>query len=297
MSDMYILWLGALGMVLLSLAALLPNLLKDSKPQPRSSDETLRTLYRTQLQELAREHGAGHLSPTELVAAQDELQARLLAELDRRSPRTRWQHTAWLPRISGLLLAVLLPVAAFALYVQVGNPQAAARLAQADTMDHGASNMQVQAMVQGLADRLQAQPGNLPGWVMLARSYETLERYADAAAAYQAAIDVAVAQDFALEDQARLWADRADALGSAQGGQLTGAAAEAIAKALALYPTQAKALALAGSAAVQVEHYALARQHWQVLQGQLEPGSDIALKVQDDLLQLELLLQSTQQSQ
>lgn len=297
MSDMYILWLGALGMVLLSLAALLPSLLKDSTPQPRSSDEALRTLYRAQLQELAREHGAGHLSQTELVTAQDELQARLLAELDRRSPRARWQHTTWLPRISGLLLAVLLPAAAFALYVQVGNPQAAARLAQSDTMDHGASDMQVQAMVQGLADRLQAQPDNLPGWVMLARSYETLERYADAAAAYQAAIDVAVAQGFELEDQARLWADRADALGSAQGGQLNGAAAEAIAKALALYPTQAKALALAGSAAVQAEHYALARQHWQVLQGLLEPGSDIALKVQDDLLQLELLLQSTQQSQ
>lgn len=290
MSSMYVLWLGALGLVVVSLAVLLPSLLRDSAPQPSTSDDALRTLYREQLQELTREQRAGNLNTTELLQAQDELQRRLLTELDRRTQPRTWQHKSWLARMSGLLLAVVVPVAAFALYMQVGNPQAAARLAQADDMNHGANDQQVEAMVQGLADRLQAQPDNLPGWVMLARSYETLERYGDAAEAYQHAIEVAVSQDFGVEDQARLWADRADALGSAQGGKLDGAAADAIAKALKLYPAQAKVLALAGTAAVQVQDYALARQHWQVLLGLLEAGSDMALKVQDDLLQLELLL-------
>lgn len=289
---MYVLWLGALGLVLFTLAVLLPSLLRETTPQPSTSDDALRALYRAQMQELAREQTAGNLTEAELLQAQDELQRRLLAELDRRTLPKNWQNTTWLPRLSGLLLVVVLPVAAFVLYVQVGDPQAAARLAQSDAMDHGASNMQVEAMVQGLADRLQAQPDNLPGWVMLARSYETLERYTDAAASYQQATEVAVAQNLSAEDQARLWADRADALGSAQGGKLNGAAADAIAQALTLNPQQAKALALAGAAAVQVADYALARQHWQRLLGLLEPSSDMALKVQDDLLQLELLQQA-----
>lgn len=289
---MYVLWLGALGLVLFTLAVLLPSLLRETTPQPSTSDDALRALYRAQMQELAREQTAGNLTEAELLQAQDELQRRLLAELDRRTLPKNWQNKTWLPRLSGLLLAVVLPVAAFVLYVQVGDPQAAARLAQSDAMDHGASNMQVEAMVQGLADRLQAQPDNLPGWVMLARSYETLERYTDAAASYQQATEVAVAQNLSAEDQARLWADRADALGSAQGGKLNGAAADAIAQALTLNPQQAKALALAGAAAVQVADYTLARQHWQRLLGLLEPGSDMALKVQDDLLQLELLQQA-----
>lgn len=292
MSNMYVLWMGALGLVLLSLAALIPSLLKDSAPQTTTSDDALRALYRAQMQELSREQAAGYLTDTELEHGQDELQRRLLAELDRRTQPKKWQNKPWLPRLSGLMLAVVLPVAAFALYVQVGDPQAAARLAQSDAMNHSAGNMQVEGMVQGLADRLHAQSDNLPGWVMLARSYETLERYADAAEAYERASGVAVAQGFSLEEQALLWADRADALGSAQNGKLNGPAAEAIGQALKLHPQQAKALALAGAAAVQVEDYALARTHWQLLLGLLEPGSDMALKVQDDLLQLELLRES-----
>ena len=89
--------------------------------------------------------------------------------------------------------------------------------------------------------------------------------------------------------QARLLADQADALGSAAGGSLEGQAAAAIAEALQLQPTQAKALALAGSAAVRRGDIALARQHWQALLAQMEPGSDMALRVQDDLLKLEAL--------
>lgn len=290
MSEMYVLWLGALVLVLVSLAFLLPGLLQDSAAPVHTSDDALRALYQQQLQDLAREQRAGNLNAADLGQAEEELHRRLLAELDQRSQTKSWQHKVWLPRVSALVLAVALPLAAFALYVQVGDPQAAARLAMPDDLNHGAGNVQVESMVQGLANRLQQEPDNLPGWVMLARSYETMERYAEAASAYQQAIEVAKQQDFAAEDQARLWADLADALGSAQGGKLDGAAEEAVKQALKLHPQQAKALALAGSAAVQQENYEEARKHWQILLGLLEPGSDIALKVQDDLLGLEMRL-------
>jgi hypothetical protein len=91
------------------------------------------------------------------------------------------------------------------------------------------------------------------------------------------------------EVQARLWADLADALASAQGGDLDGEAGKAIKQALMLQPDQPKALALAGSAAARHGKLDEAQKNWQALLRQLEPGSDMALRVQDDLLKLEAL--------
>lgn len=59
MSDMVGLWLGALALVLLCLAVLLPSLLRDAAQPVTGSDDALRALYLAQLQELAREHRAG----------------------------------------------------------------------------------------------------------------------------------------------------------------------------------------------------------------------------------------------
>lgn len=290
MTPMHWLWLGALALILLSLAVLLAPLLREhAGPGEIRSDAVLRSLYQAQWEELAREQRAGHLSDLEHGQARDELQRRLLAELEHRPAQPRARHWPWLPRASALGLAVLLPVAAFALYLQVGDPQAAARLAQADEVGHGGADAQVEAMVEGLARRLRAEPRNVPGWVMLARSYETLERYDAAARAYAQALVGARLGEPDRELEARLLADMADALGSAQGGDLQGQAGAAIEEALRLDPRQHKALALAGSAAVRQGDFALAATHWRALLALLEPGSDIALRVQDDLLQLETL--------
>lgn len=295
MSDMVGLWLGALALVLLCLAVMLPSLLRDAAQPVTGSDDALRALYQAQLQELAREHRAGNLDAADLAQAEDELQRRLLQELAQRAQPRAWRQRPWLPRASALVLAVLLPVAAWGLYVQVGDPQAAARLAQADAVGHSAGQAQVEAMVAGLAQRLQAQPDNLPGWVMLARSYETLERYADAVRAYQSALRTLQAQEMEAQDQARLWADLADAQASAHEGRLDGEAAVSIAQALRLNAQQPKALALAGSAALQAGDLRAAQQHWQTLLALLEPGSAIALRVQDDLLKLELMQRQSAQ--
>lgn len=289
MTELHALWLGALVLLLVSLLVLLPTLLKEQAAAPlHSTDETLRNLYRAQLDELDRELHAGNLSAADRAQAEDELQRRLLTELDQRTVLKSWKHNPWLVRMTGLVLAVLVPIAALGLYLQVGDPQAAARLAQSDELGHGAGQLRVESMVDGLAQRLQAEPDNLPGWVMLARSYEVMERYADADQAYQRAIALAAKQDARAQEQARLWADRADAQASAGGGDLK-MAATSIEQALSLDAAQPKALALAGAAAVQQGEFDKARTHWQALLALLEPGSEVALQVQDDLMKLELM--------
>ena len=291
MSAMHWLWLGAIVLMMLSLAVLLPPLLAEVPLPTGDPDEALRRLYQTQLAELKLERSGGRLSETDHAQAVEELQRRLLSELDRPRASVAWRQSPWLRRGSALLLAVLLPVAAFALYLQVGDPKAAAQLAQEQPGAHGdgVGDTQVQPMVDGLARRLEEQPQNLPGWVMLARSYETLELFDAAAQAYRRALQEARRSAMDEEVQARLWADLADALASDQGGGLDGEAGKAIAQALQLQPSQPKALALAGSAAVRHGKLDEAGKHWRALLAQLEPGSDMALRVQDDLLKLEAL--------
>ena len=291
MSAMHWLWLGAIVLMMLSLAVLLPPLLAEVPLPAGDPDEALRRLYQTQLAELKLERSGGRLSETDHAQAVEELQRRLLSELDRPRASVAWRQSPWLRRGSALLLAVLLPVAAFALYLQVGDPKAAAQLAQEQPGAHGdgVGDTQVQPMVDGLARRLEEQPQNLPGWVMLARSYETLELFDAAAQAYRRALQEARRSAMDEEVQARLWADLADALASAQGGDLDGEAGKAIKQALMLQPDQPKALALAGSAAARHGKLDEAQKNWQALLRQLEPGSDMALRVQDDLLKLEAL--------
>ena len=61
----------------------------------------------------------------------------------------------------------------------------------------------INAMVQRLADRLKEHPEDLDGWLMLARSYAELGRYADADAAYERA------QSKAMQDsnQLAIWVE------------------------------------------------------------------------------------------
>ncbi|QTD45980.1 tetratricopeptide repeat protein [Ottowia testudinis] len=84
------------------------------------------------------------------------------------------------------LLTLVIPLAAMALYAALGNPRG---LNPRDR--HPAPNESAETMVGKLAERLHAQPDNPAGWLMLARSYKVLKRYAESAAAWEHAKDLA----------------------------------------------------------------------------------------------------------
>ncbi|MEO6551663.1 MAG: tetratricopeptide repeat protein [Croceibacterium sp.] len=64
----------------------------------------------------------------------------------------------------------------------------AAQLAAASSIPPGQQQQMAEGMVARLAARLEREPGNLDGWVMLMRSYTTLGRPADARAALRQAL-------------------------------------------------------------------------------------------------------------
>lgn len=290
MNPLWTLWAAALGLLLLALAGLLWPLLREPAVAVSADDgdcERLRRLYRTQRDELDREHQRQALSDEDRAQAMDELDRRLVEDMDAAAatPGARLDRP-WQRRMPAALLSVLLPVGALALYLQVGDPGAAAALSTGQTGTHADEGADVEAMVARLDERLRQQPDNLEGWVVLARSREVMEQFDAAVVAYRQAVDLAKRQQAPASIQARLHADLADTMASAQGGTFDEPVQAMLQAALTLDANQPKALALAGTAALSRGDLDQARQHWQRLISQLEPGSDMALRVQNDLNRL-----------
>jgi cytochrome c-type biogenesis protein CcmH len=156
----------------------------------------------------------------------------------------------------GMAAALAVPILALGAYLQLGSPKALAGAPAAPA--HATRAQDMQAMVDGLQRRLQAQPDDAEGWFMLARSRLALEQWASAADAYRRALAL-------LPKDPGLMADLADVLGVMAEGELEGEPRALVVAALALDPQHAKARALLASAEFRRGRLAEAKAHWEAL--------------------------------
>ena len=279
---MLIFWSIAALLVGVTLALLLWPLLRARHVAAApDADSAAIAVYRDQKQVLDAECADGVITPGERDVAVAELARRLgdevaaprAATADRPGRRRAW--------VVALALLVLIPSAALILYARLGNPGAAAVVAAGAAGNaHEISDSQIVAMVDNLAQRLKSRPGDAEGWVLLARSYVALGRFADAADAYARA-------DALVPDNAALLADYADALAMAQGKRLAGKPAELTRRALAIDPQHRKALALAATAALEARDLDGALSYWRRLLAQFPEGSDDARQINTIVAELE----------
>jgi cytochrome c-type biogenesis protein CcmH len=132
---------------------------------------------------------------------------------------------------------------------------------------HAASDTP-QGMVSGLARRLEKNPNDLEGWLMLGRSYAVLEQYPLAVRAYQRADRLANGKN------AEALVGMAEALALEDENQLGGKAGELIEKALVLDPTSGKAQFYGAVAALRRNDLPLARERFNNLLA-LNPKGDV----------------------
>lgn len=275
------LWLVVLLLLLATLLCLIPPLVRRAPPAGPASDASVRAFYLAQRDQLRRDRQNGSLSADGLARAEDELQRDLLQDLALRQQQAAPVRGQRAGVAAACLLSVLIPVAAVLLYGKLGNPRAAADVSvmAGAAEPHAAETGDDMAVaINALAQRLRQAPDDADGWYTLARSYETLGRYADAVAAYQQVLRLFPGQPAVL-------ADMADALLSANGGEPDANAVEAVAQALATQPDQPKALALAGMMALRRGDAAEALAHWERLQALLPPDSEAARQIQSNIAQ------------
>jgi cytochrome c-type biogenesis protein CcmH len=204
-----------------------------------------------------------------------ELQARLLDEVKVTERPTRPpRHPA---RTLAIVLAILLPLFSVPLYLVLGNTKAL--LPQQDAGMAGESSIiRSEAKLQELEKKLEQQPENPDGWVVLARSYSELKRFPEAARAYGQLVKL-------VPDEAQIWANYADVYAMTNNQSLLGEPTKFLNRALELDGNNLMALALSGSAAMERGDYAAAITHWTRLVDLLPPDNSDLQMINDGIQQ------------
>ena len=283
---MILFWLICAGLVAIALAFVLPTLLERS---PKDTEEKERKqanldIYRDQLSELEADLRNGIISQEQYQQDRDEIERRLLDDESTLVQGSKKESPQAVGRGAVYAIALGIPVIAVGLYLYLGN---AAALSGAVTTtnqisDTGApangemSRQQIDANVAKLAKRLEENPSDVEGWVMLGRSYMIQEKYNDASNAYAKAAVL-------KPDDVDLLTDFAFALAMANGRQLQGQPYELVKKALRIDPQNAKALELAGSAEFQAKNYKQAIDYWQKVLDKAPAGSELAKTVAQNI--------------
>lgn len=266
-------WIIAVFLAAAALAFVLPALLaRGRRAESVGRDATNIAVYRDQLKELDADLAAGTLSRGQYDEAHRELERRMLEDV--RAPKIAAQ-AAKSGRGVAIAVGVAVPLVSALLYFAVGNPDALAPGAAAGD-GHGVTVQQVESMVERLAARMQENPDDVKGWMMLGRSYAVLDRYPEAVAAFANAVKRS-------PPDAQLLADYADVLAMWQGRRLQGEPERLIAQALKVDPNNVKALALAGTVAFEKKDFRGAIAHWEKILKVVPPDSEIADSVRSSI--------------
>ena len=260
-------------MVTVALAWILWPLLRPTASRSVEHSAANVSIFKDQFADLDSDLARGTLSAEQHAESKSELERRLLEEA--RSPESasseRLSH-----RWSAVVVALIAPLAAAALYWQIGNPGALSPEAAIGQDAHQPNREQIDAMIAKVKQRLEKEPGNVEGWTILARTHYTLGNFQEASAAY-ATLNTLIPLD------ADLLADYADALAMSQGRNFAGKPMELVQLALKIDPTQWKALAMSGSEAFERKDYRAAADFWQRLQDTAPVDSPIRQRIQTSI--------------
>lgn len=257
-------WIAAGLLTALVLAVLCWPLLRRAPATHTSRQAINTTIYRDQMAELDRDLASGALSQADYASARDELERRVLEDVAvADTPATT--HAGRLPR-TALGLAIVVPLCAVALYFVLGTPAALDPTAQRGVEPTAAD---VEKMVANLAAKLEQNPDNPEGWVMLGRSYKVLGRFPEAAKAFERA-------GAAMDSSPELILEQADLSAELNNGRVEGKSHDLLVQLLRDQPDNPQALVLAGFDAFARQHYGDAVTHWEKLLAMVPPDSQDA---------------------
>ena len=277
---MTIFWILVAGLAGLALLFVIPPLLsrREAAAEP-DQDQLNLDVFRQQLVELEADMAGGKLEKGQYQVARQDLERELLHDVKGQGATAATAAPGTAP-FTALILALALPAFAVGLYMAIGDNAIIPRLervagetAQAPEQGHGAADAQqaasLEIMVERLAARMEENPDQLEGWLMLGRTYVALDQPAKGAAALARALSLA-------PQNPEVMINLAQALATAANGQLAGRPAELIAAALVIEPKHATGRWLNGLVAYQAGDFPLAVQRWEALTLDLDTAGEDA---------------------
>ncbi len=249
---------ASLAVVLLLL--IVPLLRRNRQPPPSDdSREYDIRIARERLEELRKEHARGELSDEEFEQAKVDLEIALAQDLEAVEKHTIKATTDRAAIATVVAVIVLVPTIVAGIYLQTGSPDlidASPQMAANTTAKNAAHKAgSIAELVGELEKRMQQEPNNPKGWFLLGRTYMKLDRYDDAARAFDKLNEL-------LPNNPTVLISLADALSMQNGGQVPERAVTLLDKALELDPENPTALWLRGNAAGQRHQDADALKYW-----------------------------------
>ena len=183
--------------------------------------------------------------------------------------------SAWQP--VALALAFALPAAGLWLYDGFGTPEGIgihgrpqATASAANPADpHAGQAADMQSAIEGLRQRLEANPQDLEGWLLLARTLRSTQQFTEAAEALEQAHALAPENPVVMADLAEAW------IYLTPDGRVPEQSRAMLERAMEIEPNLQKGLWLMGISAMQDGDDAFAISYWQTLLEQLDPNSNV----------------------
>lgn len=169
-------------------------------------------------------------------------------------------------------LAILTPLASAGVYLIVGTPSTLGGVQPPKEMD-------VDQAIAALQQRLKENPSDAQGWLLLGQTYTMLKQPTEARDAYDGALKADPKNGAAMVG----WAE-ADSL-VRDDHRIEGRALKLLEAAVASNPQNQKALWLLGISQFQHEKFAEASATWKKLQPLLDPDSNVAHAVAEQIAQ------------
>ena len=261
---MTLLWV-LIGLIsLIVCAVIFRTLVRQKNVAPLARADFDVTVYKDQLLELDRDMQRGILNADEATAARTEIERRILTLADDAEATTKQVEElrpgALSPATVGL--ALITPSAALVAYIVLGTPELpnlpyAERDIAAETRQVAERRraQETEALAQRLAKRLQTEPDNLQGWMLLSNYHATSGRTAEALTAIKKAHDLAPDNPYVLLQYA-------EALIPTQNGIVSAQASDLFNKALAADPRNPRARYYLALAKAQANDVRGAIQDW-----------------------------------
>ncbi len=274
--------------VLVALALLLWPLLRG--PGAASMNAQAADLQR-RLNTLKQAHADGLIEADDFESRRKALSEQLLALVDQpEQPRSRSAAA----KISAIALALAVPPLTLWIYQTIGEPRALSFSADArppaasSAAGNGAGAPSQEApdlaaAADKLRERLDADPEDIEGWLLLARTYRELTNFAEARDAYKRVLD-------ARPGDNEVTVEYAESLGLASNPRsLLGEPARLLDEVLARDPQNQRALWLSGFARTQAGEYQQALDLWEPLLAMMtDPQAQEALTGQINIARVQL---------
>jgi cytochrome c-type biogenesis protein CcmH len=263
-------YVAAVILMLLVLAALLRPFFWKAPAHHASRRQLNAAIYKEELAKLDKEQSEGIIDASTHDQSHAEIRQRLFQDTSEEDGIA----TLGSPKKTIITLCIFIPTVAVLMYLWLGSAE---QIAQTGTHQKVAQQ-DVEKMVSALAAKMEADPSNLKGWAMLARSYKVLGRPIEAEKAYDRA-------GAYLDSDAQLLSDYADVSASNANGSFEGKPQVLINKALKADPNNMMALWLAGTAEYDRGNYIHAIGFWEHLSKLIPPESEDAKMIQGSIME------------